>query len=77
MKLESLRFKFFSDLLKSNILPLLFPIFSPQLQLQLRAVFAGPFTLLGRQSQLSVQGFSVDFLSLSRNHDFLISISLQ
>ena len=47
-----------------------FPNFSPQLQLQLRSVFAEPFSLLGRLGQLFVQGFSGDFLSLKECMSF-------
>ena len=46
------------------------PNFLPQLQLQLRTVFAEPFSLLGRLGQLFVQGFSGDFLSLKECMSF-------
>ena len=73
MLLKSLRFKFLLDLLKNGVS--IFPNFLPRLQPQLHTVFAEPFSLLGRLSQLSVQGFFGDFLSRGM-HDVLISISL-
>ena len=41
--------------------------FSPQLLPQLNTISAVPFSLLGRPSQLSVQGFCGDFLCLLAN----------
>ena len=44
-----------------------FPNSSPQLLPQLHTFFPEPFSLVGRPSQLSVQGFGGDFLCLSTN----------
>ena len=53
------------DLMKSDIRISLFPISRPQLLPQLHTIFAVQFAHLGRQFQLSAQGFYGDFLFLS------------
>ena len=62
MLLKSLGFKFLIDLSKSNV-----PNFSSQPQPQLHTIFAELLSLLGRPSQVSVQGSFGDFLCLSTN----------